>query len=113
MDGSVGWAVSVRTPLATVHGCTPCVGSYIELMYHSCSPLPGSEEPLPLGSAKMNVVAHVPDWPFHRLSELNSSSKVRCAVAPRFVGSMDMRPPVLAARLRRQPLAPTRGHYSK
>jgi hypothetical protein len=81
----------VRTPLLTVHGLTDVVGAYIELIYHSCSPLDGSEPPF--SGAKGYLVDQVPDVPFQRLSELNSSLKVRVAVADRFLGSIVTRPP--------------------
>src|SRR6185369_13185859 len=64
-------------------------------MYHSCSPLPARVEPAPLGSSYQNVVDQVPPLPFHRLSELNSSSNVMCAVAARLVASIDIPRPFL------------------
>src|SRR6478672_3286706 len=60
-------------------------------MYHSCSPLDGSEPPL--SGAKGYFVVQVPDVPFQRLSELNSSPNVRVAVPDRFLGSIVTRPP--------------------
>src|SRR5262245_25947599 len=91
MEVGAGWAVSVRRPLLTVHGLIASVGAYIALMYHSCSPLP-SRVP-PLSGEKGYLVVQVPDVPFQRLSELNSSLKVRVAVADRFLGSIVTRPP--------------------
>src|SRR5262245_12924109 len=94
IEGSAGAAVIVRTPLLTVHGLTEEVGAYVELMYHSCSSL--SEPPL----APLNgyFVIHVPDVPFHKLRELNSSSNVITAVADRLLGSIVTRPPRIDER---------------
>src|SRR5215212_10294966 len=91
MEELAGWAVSVRTPLLTVHGLTELVGAYIALMYHSCSPLPSSVPPF--SGEKWNLVVQVPEAPFQRLSELKSSPKVRVAVSDRFFGSIVTSPP--------------------
>src|SRR6266403_3104407 len=83
IKGAAGAPVSVRIPLLTVHGLTEASAAYVELMYHSDSPV--SEPPF----APLNGywVIQVPDVPFHRFNELNSSSNVIVAVADRLFGS--------------------------
>src|SRR5262245_9731676 len=68
-------------------------------MYHSCSPLPSSVEPL--SAPNQYLVLHVPEVPFQRLSELKSSPNVSVAVPDKFLGSIVTRPPSWARIFRR------------
>src|SRR6266478_7808680 len=86
MDGSALAAVMVRTPLLTVQGTTDAVCGYRLLIYHSCSPLPLNVEPLLFVGIYQKLVAQVPETPFHKLRELNSSSKVKTDVPDRLLG---------------------------